>query len=386
MKLLRRNLFLMLCIIVMSCDSNIKESEILVDMMTLEVTSQTKIVLDSLTGFSSPTFQVINSSNGETNLALYNPLVNRIQVYDLQSGLTEYYVDIERDGPNSVGESPSSFYVINKDSILVFDSWSKRVSLINLSGTLLDKYDLVPNGINDGFAVPQASTQMPMLVIGNSLYMAGLLLPWSDLELNQNQFLRYNLTTKELNYIVKRPNLYNEHNWGSRVMLGLNYSYNSLKNEFIFSFNNYDSLIITDINGDNRTSYYTPSKYFDKIVPYENKFSYKWDDKKQEEYNFQNPRFWSVIHDPFNNVSYRFALRPNSREKFLAGTRNMQVSIIILNSKYERIGEVEIDRSIYDTSMCFVTEKGLHIASKKKFQDNGGEVLVFDIFNLRQID
>jgi len=250
---------------------------------------------------------------------------------------------------------------------------------------MIDKYNLSPNGLNAGFAIPQATTQQPMLVIDNTLYMAGILLPWEGVDLNENQFLKFDLKSKKLEYFIQRPDIYNQHNWGTSVMFGLNHSYNSTNNELILSFNNYDSLVVSDLNGENQRSFYTPSKHFDKIVPYEKEFSYEWSNDKLKEYHFQNPRYWGVMHDPFNQVTYRFALRPNSRQEFNDGVRNMQVSLIILNTKYEKIGEFDFDREKYDSRMCFVTEKGVFFANKKKFSEDERQ-LVFDVFDIRRIE
>ena len=267
----------------------------------------------------------------------------------------------------------------NRDSIFIFDSWAAKVSLLNQSGTVINKYDLAINGLNDGYAVPQGSTQRPLLFWEGHLYLAGLLLPWQGVDINENQFIKYDVKTKEIEYLLKRPDVYNEYNWGKNVMYYLNYDFDPEDGKFLFSFNNYDHLIVTDLNFRSRSEHFTGSKHFDELTPFSKKVSYDWKPDEIEEYNFQNPRYWAVIHDKYRDVTYRFVLRPNSREDFKAGVRNMKTSLLILDKQYKKIGEYEFNRAKYDSRIYFVTEEGIHFANKEKFAENEDE-MVFDLF------
>lgn len=383
MKKLLPVLCLVVSFLIGSCSSNDTSHRELSRDINLELVDEIRIELDSLTGFFSYDIQMVNLRNGETNIALLNHLVQRIQVYDYETGRHVESYDFDVVGPDGVGGKPRAFHIVNKDSIFIFDSWTARVSLINSSGEKKDHYDLISNGVNEGFAFPQGSTQRPIKFIDGKLYMAGLLLPWEGVELNENQFVRYDPQTDSLDYIVTRPDLYNQHNWGNNVMFHLNYDYNPTKKEFIFSFNSYDHLMVSDIDGNDLRYFPTPSRHFDEIEPYEEKFSYSWNEQKLKDYSFQNPRYWSVMYDRFKDVTYRFALRPNSRQDFQSGIRNMQVSLIILDSDYNKIGEYDFDRAKYDSRMSFISEKGIHFANKEKFEMNE-EAIVFDVFNIKR--
>lgn len=376
-------IFYFVCFIltITSCDST-KDGKSYVDEGIFEIVGESSIKLDSMTGFFSYDIQYF-SFEGRDVVATLNHFINRIQLYDFTTGRQVINFDYDLIGPEGVGEQPRAFFVHNRDSIFVFDSWIGRVTLINSYGKSIDRYNLAPNGMNDGFAVPQASTQRHMKFIGGKLYLAGLLLPWEGLELNENQFIEYDIRTKEVKYLVPRPDIYNQANWGNSVMFHLNYDYNSVLDEFIFSFNNYDHVVVANRENETIKSYPTPSNYFDTIVPYDDEFSYEWDQNKLDEYNFLSPRYWGVVYDQYNKVTYRFALRPNSKEKYREGVRNMQVSLIILDENYQKIGEFEVDREVYDSRMYFVSNEGLHIANKKKFSENEDSI-IFDIFNFKK--
>lgn len=373
---------LIVVLIFTACSKKSEDAVELKSQKTLLQYTSTIIDLDSLTGFYTPNLQQIEFENSEC-IALLNQLVNRIQVYNINTGEMVRHIDLDINGPNGVGEKPSAFFIQNLDSIFVFDSWSTNVTLVNHEGKRLGKFNLSPNGLNDGYPVPQGSTQRPIIFNNNELLMAGLLLPWEGLELNENQFIKYNINSKEIEYKVRRPNIYNEHNWGNSVMFHLNYSFNPNDKKYLFSFNNYDKLIVYDEEFLVREEYETQSVFFDKIEPYEEEFSYEWSADKLEKYNFLNPRFWSVTYDPYQKLTYRVALIPNPKESFNYGIRNMQVSIIILDENYERVGEFKLDRDKYDSRMMFVSSKGLHIANRSSFAQNEGK-LQFDVFKLAE--
>jgi len=376
-------------ILIGSCKSGSEKREVVTESMinssqvTLERVNQHKLVLDSVT--SSFTYDIQNISyDGRNCIAILNSLVDKIQIYDFESGMMIESINYDLEGDNGVGQSPRAFYIQNTDSIFIFEIWSGVVSLINSDSKVINRFDLAPNGLNDGKAAPQGSTQRPLKVIDGKIYMAGLLLPWKGLELNENQFIQMELGSKKLKYFIERPELYNEHNWGNNVMFYLNYDYNSNSKEFIFSFNNYQEIVVTDQNGNNRRTFPTLSRYFDKVVPYENRFSYNWKKDKMTEYNYLNPRYWQVIYDKYRNVTYRMALRPYSEEDFRIGVRSMKVSIIILNDTYQKIGEFDVDRSKYDHRMTFVSEEGLHLLNISEFKNNE-DLLVFDIFKISDL-
>ena len=348
------------------------------DDYSLEMVGQKSIRLDSMTGFFTYNIQQLNYE-GKESIAILNHFINRIQIYDLSTGQAVEHIDYDLVGPNGVGEKPRSFYVQNRDSIFVFDSWSAKVSLLNKAGVIVDKYDLAANGLNDGYAVPQGSTQRPLLFWEGNLYLAGLLLPWQGVDINEKQFIKYDVKTREIEYLLKRPEIYNEYNWGKNVMYYLNYDFDPEERKFLFSFNNYDHLIVTDLNFQSRSEHATGSKHFNELTPFSNKISFDWKPDEIEEYNFQNPRYWAVIHDKYRDITYRFVLRPNSRQDFKAGVRNMKTSLLILDNEYNKIGEYEFDRAKYDSRMYFVTEDGIHFANKEKFAENEDE-MVFDLF------
>ena len=353
------------------------------NQVTLNIINQHSLELDSVTSSFTYDIQSVRYE-GKNCIAIINQLVNRIQIYDFESGLMIKNIDYDLEGDNGVGQAPRAFYIQNKDSIYIYEMWSSVVSLLNQNSKVISRFDLAPNGKNTGYSSPKGSTQSPLKIIDGKIYMAGIILPWENFELNENQFIQVDLKSRNLNYIVKRPEKYNMHNWGNKLMFYMNYTYNPNSKEFIFGFNNDENIVVTDLNGNNRRTFPTNSKYFDKIDPYDDEFSYNWNQQKLEEYHYLTPRFWGIMYDKYRKVTYRVALRPNSKEDYQIGVRSMQLSIIILNSEYQKIGEFDFDNDKYDPSMTFVSEEGLHFLNLYEFRDNEDK-MVFDIFGIKEL-
>lgn len=374
------NVFIIL--LLFSCNYNSAKISNSEDKFSLILKSNLKLDLDSLTGFYSPYLDYKKKADTQT-LSLLNPLINRIQSYDISTGEQINNINYDLVGPHSVGENPSGFFILNKDSIIIYDNWQGNLSLINSKKEIINKFNVNPNGLNNGFAFPQASTVSPIIVHGQKIYMAGLLLPWKGIEINEKQFLVFDMSKNKLEYKLKRPNLYNESNWGNRLMFFMSYTFDKKNERFIFSFNNDKNLIITSLDFKILDRFETPSLYFDEIEPYDEDFNYDWNEATLEEYNYQTPRYWKVLYDEYRDLIYRFALHPYPKSEFKAGVRRMKVSILIIKNK-NVVGEFDLDLNKYDSRMIFVSEEGLNIANKSKFEKNE-DYLTFDTFVVDKI-
>ena len=98
-----------------------------------------------------------------------------------------------------------------------------------------------------------------------------------------------------------------------------------------------------------------------------------------EKYYYRNSRFWSVIYDKYRNCYYRLVLSPIELMKYEQGVRNMKVSILVLNNKFEKLGEVLVDNVSYNLNTMFVNEQGINILSRTKYRENPSR-FTFDIF------
>lgn len=71
------------------------------------------------------------------------PYIQKIKVFDFQSGEEVSEISLTNFGPNAVGREVKTFYVLQPDSILVYSEFNKsRLSLINEQGDVYVNYNL----------------------------------------------------------------------------------------------------------------------------------------------------------------------------------------------------------------------------------------------------
>ena len=91
-----------------------------------------------------------------------------------------------------------------------------------------------------------------------------------------------------------------------------------------------------------------------------------------------NPSYQNIIYDKYKNQYYRIARLP--KQDFTLSERgNMKpIIIIILDSNFKYIGEVELDMNIrYSLNNCFATKEGLNI----QVHTNDDDKLTFYVYS-----
>jgi len=82
--------------------------------------------------------------------------------------------------------------------------------------------------------------------------------------------------------------------------------------------------------------------------------------EKSEDY-YRNSRYWSVLYDEYRGYYYILVLSPIEIDKYNRGVRNMNLSMLILNEQFEKLGEVTLDNVEYNLNSWFINEKAIHI-------------------------
>lgn len=102
------------------------------------------------------------------------------------------------------------------------------------------------------------------------------------------------------------------------------------------------------------------------------------------------PKYHSLLYDKYRKVFYRFALHPyewpKDRSPMSGNDTGREFSIIILNDKYEVIGEKRFPGHTYDYHLCFIGKKGLYLSLNNL--DNpifSEDELMFQCFTLEDI-
>lgn len=173
--------------------------------------------------------------------------------------------------------------------------------------------------------------------------------------------------------------------WAKKLLYPIfDYSREFDGKNFIFSFNVSDYIYVTDDNI-SFEKYLCKSEYLkSEPINYYNPDPYIA--KKQ---NVENASYGSVLYDKYRNVYYRFVYPQCELSKqddlSEAFKTRKQFSIIILNSKFQIIGESLFPENIYMPRMFFIKEDGLYISNNNfnnpEFNENALKFQRFELVN-----
>ena len=84
----------------------------------------------------------------------------------------------------------------------------------------------------------------------------------------------------------------------------------------------------------------------------------------------KNPRYKHIIYDEFREVYYRFVYVGEELDTKQVESRTLEekakslsnLSIIILNKEFKRLGETKLPKDRYNASNYFIAEDGLHLS------------------------
>jgi len=356
------------------------------DQYTLKKVGSVSFPLDSATSFTSKSISTFNE-NGIEYFSLLNAFNQTIYVYDLSTKSLVEKISLEKISTNGVKPNGHylSHYIKNKDTIIVCDSWHYRIFLLNNHGEVRHVYN-IPFPGKDKFIVGlEAETERPMLVKDDKLYITGDLLDYSIPDQTKiKNIIAVDLKTNVINRYFSRPELYNRVVWSGDEYRLFN-TFNSKTNKFIYSYAA-DPFIYETNNSGYLKKHYVGSKFFKKILPYKWEKDFKMNDElmsKLVEHDYTTPQFFKIIYDKYNDVYYRSALLPLTKDEYYDPQKRTfaKESLIIIDSKFNKIGEIQLPEKKYLKNMYFLTREGLNIALVPSLQTNEAQ-LTFDTFKL----
>ena len=355
-----------------------KNSAIFNDSLTLKEMGTTSFPLDKQTPLISNSIQFTDSKEGGlfSDLNFFN---STIYVYSYKTRSLIKKICIAK---GTFLGNPQYFahYLKNLDTIFVTHSWTSTVLQIDSSGKVVSKGMLAFPGPGKFIVGIDAKTRKPMQLKGDTLLIPGHLLDLNVEDQRQiKNLILYNFKTKDSNRIFDRPDLFNYGSWGG-APYELFVTYNKLSGKLVEGYAAEPYLYETDWDGNVTGKHYLGSKFFEKILPYGAK-KYKNANAPVEEFEKHDdisPRFGQVIYDPYNNLYYRFVVLPLTEEEYIDPRKRFyhKESIIITNSRFQKIGEVLLPEKRYKTDMSFVAPDGLHLALLPELQHND-DSLVF---------
>jgi len=166
------------------------------------------------------------------------------------------------------------------------------------------------------------------------------------------------------------------------------HDYNEKDNRLVCSFMKYDSIMVTD-DLQHVKWYNAKSKYLKSMKPNVN--NHTNDVNALIRYK-ESSKYGHIMYDKYRDVYYRFAEMPCELAKDETPYDNQapkarEFSVIILNDKFEIIGETKFPGSKYFYKMSFVGKDGLYISENNLANPEFDEdKLVFSCFNLVDVN
>ena len=154
-----------ICIVLSSCHENTNKS----NSYSLQP-GEKRIVIpidDNTSCYSMSMFSYI-TPEGIPYLSYENEQTNELNFYRLDSCKLSHKIKIAMEGPDAVGRF-IGHTVIDLDNILIFNQF--KISKINKSGKILDKYDLITDTQMALAHPPTSKVYTPMILQDSSIYL-----------------------------------------------------------------------------------------------------------------------------------------------------------------------------------------------------------------------
>ena len=341
------------------------------------------ITLDSSISLLNQSFQV-TEEQGIEFLTILKTFNNSLYKYKLETGALESRIQFEIEGDNGIG-NPSNMghYYHNNDSIFLSNHWEKKIYLVNSNGEIITTYNLVePNNEFQFFTMTTPNSQMA-IVRGN------LIIPVQGIAnsmKNSAYVCSINLKTKRANWFLEGDPFMDDKFWGPITPY-----------QFMVTYNFEDSLLISnmakspylrlhtfDPSEGEITKHVSGSQFVSELISFA-----KINPDKPPMYGLQYKEIASetnrtalfnfIAYDKYNNLYYRQLILPRSPEDYEKGLNGIQLSIIILNANFEKVGEMILPKGKYHPNIFFISKSGLALANLDAYQKNENEIK-FDTF------
>ncbi|MBC7912905.1 MAG: DUF4221 family protein [Pyrinomonadaceae bacterium] len=304
-----------------------------------------------------------------------------LEFYNLKSGGLEFRYHFENNIRKAAG-----FYVHNMDSIFIYSDGLKLLLLSDLNGPI-KTYDL-SSAIND----TKVMACSPMISASNSFYLIGDTLLYSGFKAGEPPTLsspprfysaKLMLKTGSVKNLNKYPEIYNGHNWGGLHFREPYVTYNPEKQIYISSLPASHDLIITDLRTDTETAVCAGSNFVDKISSLDQPVSRDKIDKVViNKFFYKSGSYRNIIYDKYRDIYYRVVEYPSDEKEIdMYGLSDKRIGIIILNNKFEIIGETKLEHG-ESVWTYFVSPDGLCMLNYKNDNEENAK---FDIFKLTKI-
>lgn len=361
---MKKQLFILLFLATLcSCDYSIKQkffwqeenATVFNDSLTFVSNGIKYIPINSKTSVSSIPYLNILTLSGVEYLYFYNHYSNQLFIYHFSSDSLIKTITFDSQGPNELLPNTTNQVLLTSlDTIITYDTATKRISFFKDSVLFnrINLYQITDGKTLNTYKVWQPSLMEGFIKRGNNLYftlhqyLSYALFNCSG-NCNYNTVLAVNITNKDAAGKLPVPKIYSYGNWGVQTAIPthLFHTHNANQRKFVYSFAADPYLYIEENDGYSKI--FVGSKYFKKIYPMMLR-KRNVDKEKSWKHCATSPFYGRVFYDQYNDLYYRFTTHGVSNDEYDKGTKSGPFSIIILNEKFEKVGEVYFDKNCAD--------------------------------------
>jgi hypothetical protein len=376
-------------VIAFSCKRNagfLEQNKVSYDYELAENGKGLSYSLDEDTKYQFVSLFPYEERNGKTYLTFMNS-IHEILFYDLPSGEFLFKTKIEPEGPDGI-TGPSGYYVISLDSIYVTTLSVPTLYSIDQNGTVLQRINY--GETESGYTViptfnPNSFFYTPLFVINHELYITqkpSWTVPVSStpvsVVINPENHL-----CKELPFFF--PPLIKDEEFGHVGGFALSFSREFDGEKFIYSFYYDEAIYVAPVDHSEIRKYVVKSKYIDHVKVVKKR---KEDMFLFAKNDYKDPCYGNLLYDKYRNIYYRLAYPKAALEEgvnYVAMTAQgrKKFSIIVLDEKFNIMGETLFPEYIYNPILLFVHPDGLYICDNHIMNPSFKEdVLSFKCFEL----
>lgn len=344
--------------ILLSCNSNTSKEKVYLE----KTDQQLSFSLDSETKSSILALFPYNDKNGREYLTFQNERKNEILVYDINSKELLFKIKPDEEGANGVGRF-LGYYISDLDNIYLTPRNRAKIAHIDKKSELKEwiRYDMTSDSLPLGNFNSISTSYRPIIIIDSNMYIIS---KCNRLALTNPVTAIINLKTNEIKALPFEYPLFPVSDDKSKpYSIEMDFSRYYDGKQFVYSFHYDEYIYIASVNHENITKIPVKSKYISKI-----KFTEKMSSGNPMKNACENPKYGNLLYDKYRKVYYRIAypeneLSNNENFKDIYTYGRKTFSIIILDDKFNIIGETLFPDFIYSPTLIFIREDGLYISN-----------------------
>lgn len=324
--------------------------------------------------------------NGHGYLGVVNENKNELEFYPLETKRFPIIVPFDKDGPNRIGKL-KGFEVISDTSLLIGSSLRSQLYISNLEGEITKSVST--RFERDELPYVQIYYTNEPLVYSKD-YKKIFVYTRVDTDYNSpgmwsgTMFLSLPLDKNDSpKHVLDLPSHFGDYVYGSRfchnshAMVGNRY--------LVFGPTFSNDVFIYDLETGNVKGKEAGSKYFGDVLPWTDPIN---DSDKEEEFFVESNSYGGLAYDEQNEMLFRIAYKgvdyigaDGTRRTF----DNKIPSVVIMNSDFEKMGEIDLEKNTYYTKNYFTYKGKLYLSTNHPDNNPSEDKMVYVGFKIVRI-